>query len=81
MRAGFRTHVGVTPKRLARVVRFRSALAMVASGVPFADVAATAGYYDQAHFTTEFRAHAAMTPSAFLRSKRYPNATSLAEAD
>ena len=79
MRAGFRTHVGVGPKRLARIVRFRSALAMVAAGTPLADVALTAGYYDQAHFATEFRTHAAMTPTAFLAAKRYPQGTSLAE--
>lgn len=79
LRAGFRTHVGVPPKRLARIVRFRHALGGVAAGVPFAEVAAAAGYYDQAHFTTEFRAHAGMTPTAFLHARRYPNGTSLAE--
>jgi AraC-like DNA-binding protein len=77
--AGFRTHVGVSPKRLARVVRFRRGLELVAGGTPLADVAVSAGYYDQAHFTSEFRAHAGMTPTAFLHSRRYPNATSLAE--
>jgi AraC-like DNA-binding protein len=76
---GFRTHVGVSPKRLARIARFRRGLAMVVAGAPLADVALAGGFYDQAHFTAEFRAHAGMTPTAFLRARRFPNATSLAE--
>jgi AraC-like DNA-binding protein len=44
-----------------------------------ADIAALAGYYDQAHFSAEFKLHAGMTPSAFLAADRYPNTASIAE--
>jgi hypothetical protein len=81
MRAGFRSHVGVGPKRLARIVRFRRALELVANGDGLADASAGAGYYDQAHFSTEFRRHAGMTPTAFLSARRYPDGTSLAEGN
>ncbi|OHV31371.1 AraC family transcriptional regulator [Pseudofrankia sp. EUN1h] len=48
--------VGYGPKTLARIVRFRRALALARAGSPFADVAAAAGYADQAHLAREVRA-------------------------
>ena len=48
----FKAVVGVTPKRLARSYRFSSTvLALdVAAPIDWGDVAAGAGYFDQAHF-------------------------------
>ena len=78
----FRSHFGLSPKRLARIVRFRRTLElMTANGRTLADVAILAGYYDQAHMSAEFKLHAGMTPSAFLAAQRYPGSASLAEAD
>jgi AraC-like DNA-binding protein len=45
--------VGYGPKTLARIVRFRRALALARSGTPFAAVAAEAGYADQSHLARE----------------------------
>lgn len=45
--------VGYGPKTLARIVRFRRALALARGGTPFAAVAAEAGYADQAHLARE----------------------------
>jgi AraC-like DNA-binding protein len=71
--ATFRDHVGVSPKRFARIIRFRRALDAIAHGrAALGEIALAAGYYDQAHFTTEFRAHAGLTPAAYLRATRYP---------
>ena len=53
---------GLTPKFLARVLRFRHALSRVAA-IPGADLALHCGYYDQAHFINEFREFAGRTPS------------------
>ena len=78
--AAFRAHVGVSPKRFARVVRFRRALALVNDGVALPDVALAAGYYDQPHMNAEFRAHGGLSPGAFLRAVRYTHSVSLAEA-
>ena len=77
--AAFRDHVGVTPKRFARIVRFRHALDLVHGGVPLGEIAARTGYYDQPHMNAEFRVHAGMTPQAIRHAQRYPNSGSLAE--
>jgi AraC-like DNA-binding protein len=47
---------GYGPKTLARVLRLRRALRLARDGTPFADVAARAGYADQAHLAREVRA-------------------------
>lgn len=65
----FEQQVGLSPKTIARLSRFRRALAvMTATGprVRLADVAAQAGYYDQAHFNREFKEFAGCTPSRYL---------------
>jgi AraC-like DNA-binding protein len=78
--AAFRDHVGVTPKRFARIVRFRRALELLHAGdAPLGAIAAQVGYYDQPHMNAEFRIHAGMTPQALRRAERYPNSTSLPE--
>ena len=63
----FRAAVGLSPKRYARLVRFRSALARVAArGVSsWADLALAAGYSDQSHFNREFREFAGVTPGHY----------------
>ena len=50
----FTVAVGVPPKRFAAIVRFRAAVA-AAGARSLADVAQIAGYYDQSHFSREFR--------------------------
>lgn len=76
--AKFRDCVGVSPKRFARIVRFDRALDAITRGsVALGEIALTAGYYDQAHFTSEFRAHAGLTPGAYLTASRYPGTTSI----
>ena len=78
--AAFRDRVGVSPKRFARIVRFDRAIHAIAHGrASLGEIALAAGYYDQAHFTNEFREHAGLTPHAYLRANRYPGTTSLVE--
>ena len=64
---GFRSHVGVTPKTAARVMRFDRASKLLrrAETGTLARVAADCGYHDQAHMTREFRALAGTTPAAY----------------
>jgi methylphosphotriester-DNA--protein-cysteine methyltransferase len=67
----FQASVGVTPKRLARLVRFRRALAALdeAGGREGAALALDHGYYDQAHFIADFRAFAGDAPRRFVRAR------------
>lgn len=54
---------GLTPKFLARVLRFRRALAATHAGrVDCASIAADCGYYDQPHLIRDFREFAGRTP-------------------
>ena len=58
---------GLTPKFLARVLRFRRALAATHTGRPdCAALAADCGYYDQPHLIRDFRQFAGRSPMAVL---------------
>ena len=68
----FKEIVGVTPKRLARGYRFTSTVLAIdpAGSVDWAELAARAGYYDQAHFGHDFRAFTGLTPTRYLDVRR-----------
>jgi AraC-like DNA-binding protein len=53
---------GLTPKLLARVLRFRHAAARVHAAQSAAALALDCGYYDQAHLIRDFRQFAGRTP-------------------
>jgi len=67
---------GVSPKYLARILRFRRAAERIAaiakhSGQPnWAQFAAACGYFDQAHFIHETRALTGSTPQVMIRGLR-----------
>lgn len=64
----FRRELGLPPKVAARVVRFeRSRRLLERPGRPsLASVAASSGYYDQAHLTREWREIAGCTPTTWM---------------
>ncbi len=62
----FRSELGMTPKALARLLRFERAAKRLRAGDELADLALDAGYYDQAHFNRDFRAFAGTTPTDYL---------------
>jgi AraC-like DNA-binding protein len=53
---------GYGPSVLRRILRFRSAVALLGAGVPPAEVAARTGYADQPHLSREVRALAGRAP-------------------
>jgi len=67
----FETHIGVSPKRYSRIMRFQAMVRELEMGVPpsWSQFAQTFGFYDQAHFNNEFRAFAGMTPTRYLQSR------------
>ncbi|MEO7085352.1 MAG: helix-turn-helix domain-containing protein [Gemmatimonadaceae bacterium] len=69
----FATHVGVTPKMLARVMRAQAALARADAAraahphaLDWAAIAYELGYYDQPHFIDDFKALTGSTPSEWV---------------
>jgi AraC-like DNA-binding protein len=62
---------GLSPKRLARLVRFARAIEAIRTGraIDWLRLAAACGYYDQAHFNRDFRQFTGVTPTEFLRSR------------
>lgn len=62
---------GLTPKHLARVLRFRRALRRLDAGHPTgADLALDCGYYDQAHFIHDFREFQGCTPGEYAPNRQ-----------
>jgi len=70
LRELFAEQIGVSPKRWARIVRFRRTLDALARepARDLADLAVRCGYYDQPHLYREFRELATLTPHAYLRA-------------
>jgi AraC-like DNA-binding protein len=69
----FQRQVGLSPKSLARVHRFRGALALLdrADGqVPWAELAEQCGFYDQSHLINEFRRFTGLSPVELARRDR-----------
>lgn len=69
----FQQQVGLSPKALARVHRFRGALALLdrADGqVPWTELADACGYYDQSHLINEFRRFTGFSPVELVRRDR-----------
>jgi AraC-like DNA-binding protein len=68
----FKFHVGVTPKRVARIYRFARLILSVDAlrPVDWSTLAHTAGYFDQAHFSREFKDFTGHTPTGYLAVRR-----------
>ena len=64
----FAAYVGVSPKAVLARYRLQDAAAAIDEGSvdDLAGLAASLGWFDQAHFSREFRAVVGMTPSAYL---------------
>jgi AraC-like DNA-binding protein len=68
----FKSHVGVTPKRVARIYRFARLILSVDAlrPVDWSELAQTAGYFDQADFSREFKDFTGHTPTEYLALRR-----------
>lgn len=68
LRRVFHETIGVAPKTFTKLSRFHYAIrtARADARPRWANIAAAAGYYDQAHLIADFRAIAGATPRAFL---------------
>lgn len=62
--------LGVSLERYLSLQRYRKALNLINTSMPLADVAATAGYFDQAHFTHRFTEFSGISPSQYRLTPR-----------
>jgi len=72
LQRAFATYVGVSPKAVLARYRLQDAAALIDAGEveDLAALAADLGWFDQAHFSRDFRAVVGTTPSAYLHRAR-----------
>lgn len=63
----FNEQIGLSPKTVARLIRFDRVIQRLQTGGALSEVALDGGYYDQPHFNREFRQFAGVTPGEFVR--------------
>ena len=69
LRNVFNEKIGVPPKQMARMMRFKNALSIPPSeNENMAQYANRLGYYDESHFIYEFKLFAGMTPSKYFKN-------------
>jgi AraC-like DNA-binding protein len=63
----FHRHVGLSPKQVCRISRFRSTVTLLQREPhrAWSDLAYDGGFYDQSHLVNEFRALAGLAPGEF----------------
>ncbi|CAA9269364.1 MAG: Transcriptional regulator, AraC family [uncultured Acidimicrobiales bacterium] len=67
----FASYVGRNPKAVLARYRLQDAVAAIDAGeVDLARLAVSLGWFDQAHFSRDFRAGVGTTPSAYLQRHR-----------
>jgi AraC-like DNA-binding protein len=68
----FKRVVGLTPRRLARLLRVERLLEAIDidGDVPWADLAAQLGWADQSHMIRDFKRHTGSAPSAYIVARR-----------
>ncbi|MCB0522720.1 MAG: AraC family transcriptional regulator [Lewinellaceae bacterium] len=71
----FKQHIGLPPKRYARLIRVKKA-SIFLLGQQFngniGAVGSRLGYYDQSHFLKDFKAVTSLSPTAFLQQRGVP---------
>ena len=72
--------VGTSPRHLGRVARVQAVSRLAQTGGGMADIAAGAGFADQAHMSRVIKDLTGLTPKHFVRSQRTPIATAFRQA-
>ena len=67
----FRTQVGLSPKKYARVIRFKKAMRILEEGrLSLSEIALQLGFSDQAHLGREMKEFSGLTPGELLGKSR-----------
>ncbi|AHM58699.1 AraC family transcriptional regulator [Flammeovirgaceae bacterium 311] len=64
----FRTKIGISPKEMSKIIRLNSAFSSLETepDISLTSLSYQAGYYDQAHFSREFKGIAGVSPNKLL---------------
>ncbi len=75
----FTEQVGISPKQLCKVIRIQTVLKMMLNQTSesLSQIAYNGDYYDQAHFTKDFKEFTGMTPKEFFEFENEEMALSL----
>ena len=66
----FYNEIGLSPKSFSRIMRFQNVLQLATSARNLTDLALSAGYYDQAHFSREFTDIAGQSPRNYFKGEK-----------
>lgn len=73
----FKQSYGISPKKYSEIIRFQNALkALCEYDGELARLANDVGYYDQAHFTRDFKTFSGYTPEALRKSLQFSRKSS-----
>jgi len=65
----FAQEIGLSPKNFSRIVRFQRVFKLAGSAGSLTALALEAGYFDQAHFSREFRAFTGLSPRQYFNGR------------
>lgn len=65
----FTQQVGLSPKNFSRIVRFQQVFKMAPGAGSLTRLALEAGYFDQAHFSREFKAFTGLSPRQYFNGR------------
>jgi AraC-like DNA-binding protein len=64
----FATHVGLSAKTFGRIIRFQRAFQLAPQAKSLTHLAFDAGYFDQAHFSREFKSFTGLSPRQYFNN-------------
>lgn len=67
----FRKATGASPKQFSHIVKMNAVIRQYHLDPSFPDIAFDHGFYDQPHYTKEFKVFTGQTPTDFLKTARY----------
>jgi transcriptional regulator GlxA family with amidase domain len=69
----FKLHIGITPKRFSDIIRLNASakrMQRMKEGAALTGIAYESGYFDQAHFSKEFKKYTGITPQQYHAQAR-----------
>lgn len=65
----FAQQIGLSPKNFSRIIRFQQVFKLAGAAGSLTGLALDAGYFDQAHFTREFKSFTGLSPRQYFNGR------------